>query len=628
MNSGKTPDNSNDNHPDDGNKTHTDNLDSLSQNYTRIIERSQEVMEEFLAHMSPDSEEDGSILMQQLDATEAFAEMMGMMAIHPEKMIEAGLSYYNESLKLLSDTNKKFMGENIYSPSAQPNDKRFRDELWEKNFLFDFIRQSYFVTSNWLKQTVEDALAINHKMDSRVKRKVGFYIDQLVDAMSPTNFALTNPEVIRETIISNGENLVRGLENLLEDLRESSKGQLNIRMTDPNAFEIGRDIAATKGKVIYQNELMQLIQYEPATEAVFKTPLLLVPAWINKYYILDMRPENSFVKWLVGQGHTVFIISWVNPDRKLAQMSFEDYMFRGPLDAIDVIRKVTGEDAVNVMAYCLGGTLLSATLAYLAAKGEADKVKSATYLTTLVDFSEPGDISVFTDDFQLDLMEEQLGKKGYFAGEDMRMVFSMLRSRDLIWSFVVNNYLLGRSPFPFDLLYWNSDTTRLPARMHIYYLRNMYRDNLLVRPDELEIGGEPIDLGMIETPSYILSTIEDHIAPWKSTYAATGIYSGDVRFVLSGSGHVAGVINPPVKNKYNYWVNGRKSFPKSPDEWLSAAKEHKGSWWVDWQKWIEKKGYAGDMVTPRQVGKISPKTAPGAKLKIIEDAPGSYVKKR
>jgi polyhydroxyalkanoate synthase len=343
---------------------------------------------------------------------------------------------------------------------------------------------------------------------------------------------------------------------------------------------------------------------------VYKTPLLVIPAWINKFYILDLQPENSVVKYFIDQGYTVFIISWVNPDERLSKKTFDDYMAEGPLAALDAIEKATGEKETSVVAYCLGGTLLSITLAWLTAKKQAQRVKSATYLTTMTDFSEAGELSVFVDEEQLKMLESRMSQQGYLEGSEMAMTFNMLRANDLIWSFVVNNYLLGKDPFPFDLLYWNSDSTRMPAAMHSFYLRNMYQNNLLIKKNALTIGGVKIDLGTIKTPSYLLSTREDHIAPWKSTYAATQVYGGPIRFVLAASGHIAGVVNPPTKNKYSHWLN--EKLPASPDAWLEQAKESTGSWWPDWLKWHAP--FAGGKVPARKIGKA------------IEAAPGSYVK--
>jgi polyhydroxyalkanoate synthase len=380
-------------------------------------------------------------------------------------------------------------------------------------------------------------------------------------------------------------------------------------MTDESKFKVGENIAVTPGKIVYQNDLMQLIQYTPTTEKVLKRPLLIMPPWINKYYILDLRPKNSFIRWAVDQGHTVFVVSWVNPDEHLAEKGFEDYMLEGPYAALDAIEKATGEKSVNAIGYCLGGTLLSATLAHMAVKKDT-RIKSATFFTTLVDFTESGELGVFIDEEQLKALEAKMQKRGYLEGREMATTFNMLRANDLIWSFVVNNYLLGQDPFPFDLLYWNDDSTRMPARMHSFYLRRMYQQNDLIKPGGIDLLGVKLDLRKIKLPTYILSTREDHIAPWASTYRATQTYTGDIRFVLAASGHIAGVVNPPDAGKYSHWVN--TALPADPEAWLASSTELAGSWWPDWQRWVTGQD-------PAQVPARKPKNA-------IEDAPGSYVK--
>jgi polyhydroxyalkanoate synthase len=407
---------------------------------------------------------------------------------------------------------------------------------------------------------------------------------------------------------------VKGLENLLTDL-ERGKGRLQIKMTDPEAFEVGKNVAVSPGKVVYQNDLIQLLQYDPTTQTVAKRPLLIIPPWINKYYILDLREKNSLIKWTVDQGHTVFVVSWVNPDERLARKTFDDYMLEGPLAALEAIEKATGEKQVNAVGYCLGGTLLACTLAYMAVK-KIDRIASATFLTTMVDFTEPGELGVFIDEEQLQSLEARMSEKGYLEGSAMANTFNMLRANDLIWSFVVNNYLLGKEPFPFDLLYWNSDSTRMPAAMHSFYLRTMYQENLLVKPGGITLMETPLDLSKIETPSFILSTKEDHIAPWKSTYSATQIYGGPVHFVLAASGHIAGVVNPPAAGKYHHWTSSKT--PKDPEDWLAMAKSEPGSWWPEWNSWLGQ--FADGQVPARKPG--------DGTLKPIEDAPGSYVKVR
>jgi len=419
--------------------------------------------------------------------------------------------------------------------------------------------------------------------------------------------------VLQTTIETGGENLLRGLTNLLDDL-ERGRGQLAVTMTDLKAFRLGESVAATPGKVIFQNELMQLIQYAPSTPEVKRRPLVIVPPWINKFYVLDLRPKNSFIKWAVDQGHTVFVISWVNPDRRLAHKRFEDYMLEGPLAALTAIEAAAGEREVNAIGYCLGGTLLAATLAYLAAQND-DRIRSATYLGTLVDFTDVGDMAVFIDEEQLAVLEKRMRRRGYLEGRDMALAFNMLRANDLIWSFVISNYLLGKQPIPFDLLYWNADSTRMPATMHSFYLRNMYHENRLAIPGGISLAGVPIDLRRIETPTFILSTREDHIAPWQSTYAATRLYQGPIKFVLADSGHIAGMISPPG-SKYGHWQN--TNLPKTPAEWFETASLVKSSWWPTWEEWIS--GHSGGSVKAREPG--------GGLSQPIEDAPGSYVRAR
>jgi polyhydroxyalkanoate synthase len=432
--------------------------------------------------------------------------------------------------------------------------------------------------------------------------------------MSPSNFLLTNPEVLRKTAETGGENLLKGLSNLLGDL-ERGKGKLRIKMTDTEAFKVGGNIGVSPGKVVYQNDLMQLIQYTPSTEKVLKRPLLIGPPWINKFYILDLRPRNSFVRWAVSQGHTVFVISWVNPDERLAEKGFDAYMHEGYLAALDAIEQATGEREVNAIGYCLGGTLLASTLAYMAAKGD-DRIKTATFFVTMMDFTEAGELGVFIDEEQLKSLEEKMNKRGYLEGSEMATTFNMLRANDLIWSFVVNNYLMGNDPFPFDLLYWNADSTRMPAKMHSFYLRKMYQENLLAKPNGISLSGVPIDLRKIKTPAYFLSTREDHIAPWKSTYRGTQLLSGPKRFVLAASGHIAGVVNPPEGGKYNHWIN--EDLPPDPEAWFAGATELAGSWWPDWHRWVSSHGKA----------QVAARVPGDGKLPAIEDAPGSYVQVR
>lgn len=526
---------------------------------------------------------------------------------HPQKLMDLNIEYAQNMFLLWQESTRKFLGEtseDIVPP--EKGDRRFRDPVWQESFVFDFIRQSYLLTSKWLQNSVRNAEGLTDKE----RDKLDFYMRLFVDALAPTNFAMTNPEVLRETLSSQGQNLLRGLENLADDLKRGD-GDLEISKTRYEAFEVGKNLAATAGSVIFENDLMQLIQYAPTTKTVYKTPLLILPPWINKYYILDLKPDNSFIKWAVDQGHTVFVISWVNPDKTLAKKTFESYMREGLIEALDQVELQTGEKQANVVGYCIGGTLLATSLAYLTAQKQDKRVASATFLTTLIDFHRAGDLSVFIDDDYMKLIDEKMDKVGYLEGSDLRQTFSLLRANDLIWSFVVNNYMLGKEPFPFDLLYWNDDSTNMPAEMHRFYLRNMYRDNKLCKAGGITIGKTPIDVSKIKVPSYFISTREDHIAPWKSTYEGMMLFGGDKRFVLAASGHVAGVINPPAANKYHYWVNDKIDDREYADDWLEKAEQHDGSWWSDWAEWV--KTYGGKQIPARDPKK--------GKLKVIEPAP-------
>jgi polyhydroxyalkanoate synthase subunit PhaC len=571
-----------------------------------IAERSQRIVSEWLKRQA-----DANHSPDPLNIASAFMEMTARLIANPGHLVEAQLGFWRDYMSLWQNTTRRIMGMETQPVIDAPStDRRFKDDAWKENEVFDFIKQSYLLSARYVQDVVKQV----DGLDAKTAQKVDFYARQFVDAMSPSNFLLTNPEVLRKTAETGGENLLKGLNNLLSDL-EQGKGKLRIKMTDTEAFQLGENIGVSPGKVVYQNDLMQLIQYTPSTETVLKRPLLIAPPWINKFYILDLRPRNSFVRWAVSQGHTVFMISWVNPDAKLAEKNFEDYMQEGYLAALDAIERATGEREVNAIGYCLGGTLLSSTLAYMAAKKD-DRIKSATFFVTLTDFEDAGELGVFIDEEQLKALEDKMNKRGYLEGSEMATTFNMLRANDLIWSFVVNNYLLGNDPFPFDLLYWNADSTRMPAKMHSFYLRKMYQENLLSKPGGITLSSVPIDLRKIKTPAYFLSTREDHIAPWKSTYRGTQLLSGPKRFVLAASGHIAGVVNPPDSGKYSHWVN--KDLPGEAEEWFKGATEMAGSWWPDWHRWVTALGK--EQVPARIPGK--------GKLKAIEDAPGSYVKVR
>ncbi|MGZ8995416.1 MAG: PHA/PHB synthase family protein [Rhodospirillales bacterium] len=540
-----------------------------------------------------------------------FVQVARQLMAKPESLKQAQESLAEDYAKLWQATAASLEGKTVEPViEPQPGDRRFTDEDWTANPTFSAIKQFYLLAARWLESMVVNA----EGLDPRTRQKAMFYLRQFLSAMAPTNFVATNPKVLKATTESNAENLRKGFANLLDDM-ERSRGPLQVSLTDTRAFKLGENIATTPGKVVYQNDLMQLIQYTPTTETVHRRPLMIVPPWINKYYVLDMQPKNSLIRWAVGEGHTVFVLSWINPHGELSAKTFDDYLLEGPLAALDAIREATGETEVNALGYCIGGTLLACALAWLA-REEDKRVVSGTFFTTMLDFSDPGELGVFIDDEQIGLVEKHMEKKGFLDGSQMAQVFSMLRENDLIWSAFINNYLLGKDPPPFDLLYWNSDSTRMPAMMHGFYLREMYLNNKLIQPDALTLAGRPIDLRRIKAPAYLLSAREDHIAPWRSTFAATKLFSGPMRFVVAASGHIAGVINPPIANKYHYWTNTRKG--RTPEAWLKTAERVEGSWWPDWSAWIARKG--GGKVPAREPG--------AGGLPVLEDAPGSYVKMR
>ncbi|QDW39073.1 class I poly(R)-hydroxyalkanoic acid synthase [Bradyrhizobium sp. KBS0727] len=514
-------------------------------------------------------------------------------------------------LDLWGSAVRRMAGEEA-KPAIEPSprDKRFKDPEWRSNQFFDFVLQLYLLTTQWAQELVKNAEGV----DPHTRKKAEFYVQQITNAIAPSNFVFTNPEVLRETLASNGGNLVRGMKMLAEDI-EAGHGTLRIRQSDPSNLVVGVNMATTPGKVIFQNELMQLIQYTPATETVLRTPLLIVPPWINKFYILDLKPEKSYIKWCVDQGITVFVISWVNPDKELGKKTFDDYMKEGPLTAMDVIEKVTGELKVHTAGYCVGGTLLASTLAWLAEK-RRQRVTSATFFAAQVDFTHAGDLLVFVDEDQISALERDMQASGVLDGGKMAMAFNMLRSNDLIWSYVVSNYLKGQPPSAFDLLHWNSDATRMPAANHSYYLRNCYLENRL-STGSMVLDNTLLDLSKVKVPVYNLATREDHIAPADSVLYGSQFFGGPVKYVLSGSGHIAGVINPPAGGKYQYWTNDNITNIKLAD-WIKGATEHKGSWWPDWQQWLE--GLDAERVPARAVGSEA--------MPPIEDAPGSYVRVR
>lgn len=590
-----------------------------ARNWARITEQSQKLMAEMAARQQPEPKHPPVAPLHApgnpdpLNVGGAFMEIAQHLMADPARLAEAQMKLWQDYAKLWANSTDRFLGREV-TPLVEPDkgDKRFKDAGWQDGAVFDFLKQSYLLTSRWVQSTMSQAEGV----DPKVARKAEFYAKQFLDALSPSNFLLTNPEVMRATIESNGENLVKGWENLLEDI-ERGKGKLAVKMVDSKAFTVGETIATAPGQVIYQNDLMQLLQFEPTTKQVYKRPLFIVPPWINKYYILDLKPQNSFIRWMVDKGYTVFVVSWNMPDETTTEKTFESYMREGILEGLDAVKKATGEDEVTAIGYCIGGTLMACTLAWMAQK-KIDRIKAVTFFAAQVDFTEAGELSVFTDEETLTYLENLMAEKGYLDGGEMATTFNMLRSNDLIWSFVVNNYLLGKEPFPFDLLYWNSDCTRMPAKMHGFYLRNMYQKNLLSQPGQLELAGEKLDLRQIKIPVYLQASKDDHIAPYKSVYKATQLYGGPVRFMMAGSGHIAGVINHPDAKKYQHWLNETKTNPTNVEDWIKGAKEYPGSWWNDWDAWLAPK--SGEKVPARKPG--------DGKLKIIEPAPGSYVKKR
>jgi len=583
-------------------------VEALSRNIARLIEEGGKAL---AAYLKPREEGKikGEVAEDIADAVKSIGRVAEYWMSDPRRALELQTSLGRAYLDLWASTVKRMAGEQtepVVSPDSR--DKRFADPEWSQNQFFDFLKQAYLLTAQWGERLVKDAVGV----DEHTRQKAEFYVKQIANAIAPSNFVLTNPELLRETFSSNAENLVRGMHMLSEDIK-AGQGTLKIRQSDPSIFDLGRNLAVTPGKVVFQNDLIQLIQYEATTKEVLKTPLFIVPPWINKFYILDLTPDKSFIKWCVDQGITVFVLSWVNPDARLAEKSFEQYMREGVIAALDEVMLATGEKTVNAVGYCVGGTLLSITLAYLAAK-KLKRVKSATLFAAQVDFTYAGDLMVFVDEERIKQLETHMQKQGYLEASRMANTFNMLRSNDLIWPYIVNNYMRGKKPLPFDILYWNSDATRMPAANHSYYLRNCYLDNKLTK-GEMKIAGVTLDLHKVTVPIYNLATREDHIAPAKSVLYGSQFFGGPVKYVLAGSGHIAGVINPPDKPKYQYWT-GEKPSGSNVETWLKKATEHPGSWWPNWLEWLREQG--AQTVPARKIG--------GGKLKPTEDAPGSYVK--
>jgi polyhydroxyalkanoate synthase len=584
-------------------------IEEFARNIARMVEEAGRAMAAYLKPREEGRLEDERA--ELMDIVRTLGKVSEYWLADPQRALVLQTSLGKSYLDLWANAVKRMAGEQV-APVAQPDarDKRFADPEWSSNAFYDFLKQAYLLTVQWANHLVKDA----EGLDPHTRHKAEFYIRQIANAIAPSNFVLTNPELVRETLASNAENLVRGMHMLADDIA-AGHGDLKIRQSDARLFEVGRNLALTPGKVIFENELMQLIQYAPASATVLKRPLLIVPPWINKFYILDLTPEKSFIRWCVEQGLTVFVISWVNPDSRLADKTFEDYALEGVLAALDVVEKATGERDINAIGYCVGGTLLAATLALMAVKGDS-RITSATLFAAQVDFTYAGDLKVFVDEEQIAAREREMGERGYLEGRKMAKAFNLLRSNDLIWPYIINNYLKGKEPPPFDLLFWNADATRMPAANHSFYLRNCYLENKLSK-GTMVLGGETLDLKKVTIPVYNLATREDHIAPAKSVMLGSKFFGGPVRFVLAGSGHIAGVVNPPGKIKYQYWT-GAKPRGSDVDKWVAKAKEHPGSWWPDWLAWLKKLDAAE--VPAREPG--------GGAFKPIEDAPGSYVKVR
>ncbi len=582
----------------------------VAANMAEVFETSHEIWKTFL---EAQAQEGGVPKFDPLNTMPAWLALGKAMYNNPQEVADATLAYWAEQGALWQAATLKWLGakeaqtpESKYKAQA---DRRFSHKDWSENALFDYLKESYLLTSGWINHTVHTV----GEMDPRERRKAEFYTRNFVEAMSPANFFSLNPEVLEATSDQRGANLVRGLKMMLEDLKRG-KGQLLIRQTDMDAFEVGRDTAISPGKVVFENEIFQLIQYEPTTEQVYSKPILFIPPWINKYYVLDLNEKKSMVKWLVAQGYTVFMISWVNPDERQRDETWDSYMTKGALTAIDKVLEETGESSLNLASYCIGGTLAGTLMAYLGKTGDK-RVASTTFFTAQLEFSDAGDLQVFVDDETIKAVDEEM-EQGYLPAHKMASAFNMLRSSDLIWSYVVNNYLLGKDPFPFDLLYWNADSTAMPAKVHHFYLENFYDKNRFAK-GELSVLDTPVTLADIKGPVYHVATKEDHIAPAPSVYRGARMMSGaKVRYVLSGSGHIAGVVNPPAGKKYQFWTNEDMK-PEKLEDWLENAEETPGSWWVDWDQWLK-----------RRSGKKVPAREPGAVLGKLEDAPGRYVKVR
>ena len=585
------------------------NFEKLAQNVSRMMTEGSRVM---AAYMKPleTGENPNNAANEMVDAVRSLGKVAEYWLKDPARTLEAQTAISTKFIDLWGNTLRRMTGEHVEPVVPHDaRDKRFADPQWRESPVFDFIRQAYTLTVDW----ANDMVARDPELDSLERAKAAFYVRQAASALSPSNFVGTNPELLRTTLKEEGENLVRGLHMLAEDI-EAGRGSLRLRQSDSTKFVLGENMAITPGKVVWRNDLIELIQYAPTTEKVYRRPLLIVPPWINKFYILDLNPEKSFIKWCVDQGLTVFVVSWVNPDGRHRDKGFDAYMREGIFDSLKAIETITGERQVSTIGYCVGGTLMAVTLAYMAAIGD-DRIASTTFFTTQVDFTEPGELKVFTDANTIRNVEADMAQTGYLDGSRMANAFNMLRPTDLIWSYVVNNYIKGQAPMAFDLLTWNSDSTRMTAANHSFYLRECYLKNSLAK-GEMAVDGVKLDVGKVTIPIYDLAAREDHIAPAKSAFNGAKLFGGPVRYVMSGSGHIAGVVNPPYKPKYQYWTGDK---PEGAfEDWVNAATEHPGSWWPNWIEWMKEN--APEMVPAREPG--------GGKLPTLGDAPGDYVKAR
>jgi poly[(R)-3-hydroxyalkanoate] polymerase subunit PhaC len=582
------------------------NPEEFSRNMLQLMEEGGRVLSGLLERSNGNGPY--SFASEITEATKLFSEVAQHWLADPGKASATQSALMRDYFQLAGATAQRMAGTGALPVvTPEPGDNRFNDPEWSRNPYFDFWKQAYLITTRWLEQVLDET----EGLEERTRQRAEFYLKQLASALSPSNFPMTNPVVLRETLSSNGRNLLDGMANFMRDL-DKSGDVLSISQTDVEAFEVGRNIATTPGKVIFQNDLVQLIQYAPTTDSVHATPLLIVPPWINKFYILDLGPQKSFIRYMVSKGFTVFVVSWVNPDERLKDKTFEEYMTEGLLAATDAVKRETSVEKVNVIGYCVGGTLLGTALAYLAARGE-EPFASATFFAAQVDFTKAGDLMLFIDDTQLKALEEMMAERGFLDGSRMATVFNLLRPKDLIWPYIVNNYMLGKKPFPFDLLFWNQDSTRMTPANHKFYLREFYHENKLAR-GQMSIGGVKLDLSKVKVPIYELCAKEDHIAPAKSVFIGSRLFGGPVTYVVAGSGHIAGVINPPgEKVKYQYWTNDKRV--ATLEAWFESAKEHPGSWWPHYADWLARQSGA----------KVAART-PGARLGAIEDGPGSYVK--